>query len=1079
MGYEISEDELNSVEQLFRTFVEAVHSGRSPYSWQCRLMRFIVVNGRWPERVAAPTGAGKTSVIDIHVFLNALAGLTSGGNEVPEEIFAGIPYEVLSKLHLGQLPRRLVMTVNRRSLVDDQYLEAASLQERLQQKPDVLDSETEVQCKKFLRQMWQGLALRSGESKETAGENPYLRIVRLRGGAPADSITNAWRYHPTQCQIICATPDMFGSRLLFRGYGISAAARPIEAGLLAYDTVLVADEAHLSRQLVQTARRVAQLEPQASEEGQHTLVGDIVSPLQVVETTATPDSWSTGNTVGVKSEDFNNDNDADRHLKRVLASPKYVELRYEEAEAKDSEYAEHIARACFNAATDSKNTGVVGCVVNTVKLAEAVNSALCKLVNAAADDKHVSEGSVRCLIGPMRQFDKRETLDVLLRAVKGEEPDSSLRFVIGTQTLEVGIDADFSTLVTELAPASALVQRAGRVNRSGRNSESHVVVFVPGDLRKATGPYDETDLRKTLVWFDGRKLEDGSLDLSAWACAQSGVPAESPNRLAFQRLELSDVENLANTDESLAADVTIPDIRKNMPDLKQNVSDVNLWLRDDLHDDTAPDIGLVIRNLPVGKEQAMQLLALTPPLGEEAFPFASWQQIDDIAKLLDSKGRYPDAQLYVYRSAVNDGNHVLPWDRSLSLMQFVQSGDTIIISAADNLPLFDEAMPILKTKSGKSRPSESAGTDIYNFCQQLEHVFVLSLDNEQRDLAQAVVRKLNELADISSQKIDAEDKDRSEQTSSSSLVDVIQQLDSNEAELITNSINAAAYPIGRNVREKLKVNADFLHMPVSISAIYGEQLRFDKKGKFRSLPTIWLIARRVDDAGDGEIMQEFQPSSATLIHLETSDGHQAKVAKRAEANLRHLNFGDELCQAIRLAGRHHDEGKKDNRFQEILHYGLRRPTDDSGNIVYRSSDYLAKSSSRSPYFVGWERSKRYSLGLRGWRHEQRSAAEYWSTCAKNQQQQDDWLITRLIGTSHGHGRSMFRDSADTLIPDSLPDWQNPELDMRAVKRSARVLFDDGLWQTIVQRTNNKYGFWGVSYLEAVLRAADVTISKEG
>lgn len=53
---------------------------------------------------------------------------------------------------------------------------------------------------------------------------------------------------------------MFGSRLLFRGYGTSRTMRSMEAGLLAYDTVLVADEAHLSRQLLETAQQVDRIE---------------------------------------------------------------------------------------------------------------------------------------------------------------------------------------------------------------------------------------------------------------------------------------------------------------------------------------------------------------------------------------------------------------------------------------------------------------------------------------------------------------------------------------------------------------------------------------------------------------------------------------------------------------------------------------------------------------------------------------------------------------------------------------------------------------------------------------------------
>ena len=51
-----------------------------------------------------------------------------------------------------------------------------------------------------------------------------------------------------------------------------------------------------------------------------------------------------------------------------------------------------------------------------------------------------------------------------------------------------------------------------------------------------------------------------------------------------------------------------------------------------------------------------------------------------------------------------------------------------------------------------------------------------------------------------------------------------------------------------------------------------------------------------------------------------------------------------------------------------------------------------------------------------------------------------------------------------------------------VDENGRLLterIDSGEWETIIDHTNQRYGFWGISYLEALLRAADITCSKEG
>ena len=136
--------------------------------------------------------------------------------------------------------------------------------------------------------------------------------ARLRGGSVP---SRSWHDYPAACAVLCATPDMWGSRLLFRGYGTSAKAAPREAGLLAFDSVVLVDEAHLARQLLETARRVAQL----AQVAERPLTG--VPALQVVEVSATPGERAAAGrtTVAVDADDL-----AEEHLAARLTRPKPV-----------------------------------------------------------------------------------------------------------------------------------------------------------------------------------------------------------------------------------------------------------------------------------------------------------------------------------------------------------------------------------------------------------------------------------------------------------------------------------------------------------------------------------------------------------------------------------------------------------------------------------------------------------------------------------------------------------------------------------------------------------------------------------
>src|SRR5690606_12891769 len=172
----------------------ALLTGNTPFPWQRALYERFVV-GDFPTSCDLPTGLGKTSVIVIWL-------LTLVANPA--------------------LPRRLVYVVNRRTVVDQATTETERLANRLR------GADTE-----HMRAALMGLS--------ATKESP-LTISTLRG----ERADNAeWRRDPSRPAVIIGTVDMIGSRLLFSGYGCGFKTRPLHAGFLGQDALLIHDEAHL------------------------------------------------------------------------------------------------------------------------------------------------------------------------------------------------------------------------------------------------------------------------------------------------------------------------------------------------------------------------------------------------------------------------------------------------------------------------------------------------------------------------------------------------------------------------------------------------------------------------------------------------------------------------------------------------------------------------------------------------------------------------------------------------------------------------------------------------------------------
>lgn len=369
-------------------------TGNSPFPWQRALYERFVARD-FPQACDLPTGLGKTSVITLWT---------------------------LALAKNPRLPRRLVYVVNRRTVVDQSTDEAVRLRSQLLN-PDA----------RHLRAALDALAA-------VPAEHP-LAISTLRGEF-ADN--GAWRRDPSRPAIIVGTVDMIGSRLLFSGYGCGFRSRPLHAGSLGQDALLVHDEAHLEPAFQSLVTAIAGEQRRCNEP----------RPLKVLALSATgraePDF-----TLG--EDDFSN-----AVVKARLHARKGLRLHPIEDRKQLPE---------VTAAKAARLEGKVVVFLSSVEHAEKCAQALRK----------TKRDQVATLTGTMRGAERDDLVRnpvfarFLPRPGRDVKPQDGTVFLVATSAGEVGIDLSADHLVTDLPPFDALAQRLGRVNRYGEgDAEVHV-----------------------------------------------------------------------------------------------------------------------------------------------------------------------------------------------------------------------------------------------------------------------------------------------------------------------------------------------------------------------------------------------------------------------------------------------------------------------------------------------------------------------------------------------------------------------------------------------------------------------------
>ena len=430
----------------FAAYFEAVH-GDPPFPWQQRLVEQLACDNQWPGVLDLPTGAGKTAALDAAVFHLAL--------QVDEPQRAAL---------------RIVLVVDRRLVVDDAHRRARRIAAALRDPAHVAESGRVV-----VKEMARRLQRLAGE-----GEDPLV-AVRLHGGAPLE---HDWARTPTQPTILCSTVDQVGSRLLFRGYGVSDRMRPVHAGLLGEDSLILLDEAHLSEPFQHTLQAVREL-------GKATVT--------TVVLTATSDH-NYERPFGLAPEDR-------KHpvLRARIAAAKPARLMKPIGSPDPTGTFTRTARAL---AERLRRGGVaapaVGVVVNRVDLARTIFSRL----------RETEDAPFECvlLIGRSRDVARRQVESKLAPFRTGAEGRDRARalMVVATQCLEVGVDLDLDGLVTQAASLDALRQRFGRLNRAGRPipAAAAILVTTASLLKKADEPVYGPRVRETWDALTGVATND-------------------------------------------------------------------------------------------------------------------------------------------------------------------------------------------------------------------------------------------------------------------------------------------------------------------------------------------------------------------------------------------------------------------------------------------------------------------------------------------------------------------------------------------------------------------------------------------
>jgi CRISPR-associated endonuclease/helicase Cas3 len=985
----------------FRSFFEEAH-GCAPFPWQKRLLEYLVAKGTWPSVLDLPTGSGKTAAIDIAVFHLALEA---------------------DRFNERCAPARIAFVVDRRLVVDDAFERARKLEAALAKPPH--GSVTACVAERL---------------KMLSGDGPPLIARRLRGGIPREG---DWARTPSQPTVLCSTVDQVGSRLLFRGYGVSDSMKPVHGGLIGSDCLILLDEAHLAEPFRQTMDWIGVYR------GANWRESNVAGPWGFALLTATP---------GEKPKDAFSLDDEDQSnpvlrarleatkLARLIAPAKSkkktagaAEIDDEDEEsgggAKDlvhrvSAIIDEVIAALRHFKDDKHGAPrpAIGVVVNRVTRAREVFKRVVAARNTTAGE---SLPEPVLMIGPARPVDREglvSELDPIRTRVWKDGENRALEkplILVATQCIESGVDIDLDALITEAAPLDSLQQRFGRLNRAGRPITPYAAIIA--------GKSDLTAKVDDPVY--GKAIKPAWDYLSEWA--RRGNRAVVDLGIRAMRVQLDKVSPPeAALTEKPDAPVLLPahlDLLSQTSPVPAADPDVGLYLHGL---DRQPDSIAVIWRADIDPawtdQDLIRLLTLVPPRSLEAIELP----LGAVRRWLRGvRGFSADIADIPAKEFADEeglgGRRVFRWKGNDERSQWVdpaalRQGDTIIVPASYG------GVDAFGWDPGCTDPARDVA-------QKAAKPFV------RKRFAVRIAPGLLE-QHVSNEALSATLADvRAEnwQTVRQALLDLGLPAEINQA--------LASLDDAKGRRGKPSVAIDF--------DLHGE----NEKGEPRGLVILAPFGvkatepEKVTDGDEGSRPNSTEDDTAgSIFDFPLSlEEHSRDVESKAEELSKRAGLPAERVADLKLAGFLHDQGKRDPRFQAWLHFG-----DPLGFDPNEETDILAKSGRTLPPAA------RGKAGLPDrWRHEAlsvRLARTHPCLARAN----DPDLVVWLVGSHHGYGRPLFphydpSEKAPDIGPQSLAfDWNGLD------------------WPSLFARLKARYGVWELARMEAILRLADHRASEE-